>query len=61
MFPAMGIEKESSFRYSITLSGHREQQLFSIQVKKYISSNLSRSCRVTIIKSSLFNVLEVLE
>jgi hypothetical protein len=61
MFPAMRIEKESSFCYSATLSGRREQHLFAIQVKKYISSNLPRTCRVAIIKSSLFNVLEVSE
>ena len=61
LFPAMGIEKESSFCYSATLSGRREQDLFAIQVKKYISSNLPRTCRVAIIKSSLFNVLEVSE
>jgi hypothetical protein len=59
MFLAMGIEKESSFCYSATLSGRREQHLFAIQVKKYISSNLPRTCRVAIMKSSLFIVLEV--
>ena len=58
MFPTMRIEKESSFCYSATLSGRREQDLFAIQVKKYISSNLPRTCRVAIMKSSL-NVLEV--